>query len=1401
MPGTVDEKFISRLDDFTKSLEGIVEILKEEVKKRNSDPVNAMLSAMGEDLNRVVADMQKVISTTDRIETNTKEILQQLKANKEKKEKLGGFGEIAEVDNKQKIIDAIKIIGMITVGIVAIGLALKLISPVSMVSAIGIGLSIVFITGAFVVSHKLLGDLKFGRIFEISKMMLIMSASLLATSMVLAFAPIISLTKAMSLVFVATAMGTSLVLMTKAIDNAKIRPEYYGKMMMLPIILPVIALGVVLSSWILSKMIPLTLAQGITTLLVAGAIGGSLLLISKSLQHTKLEPGDIFKFLLLPIIVPALALGIVISASILSNIKSLTVGQALSAIFVAGSIGVLIFLMKPAISKMKEFSLKEILSVMGLVVALSAGLVLSSIILSKMHLFTLGQAFGMIMTSAAIGLSILFLIPAVYILKSIKSEDMFKAAGNIIILAGTIAASSILLSFGDYSYSPNWKWAIGTGLALIAFAGAAWLINKIGIDAKNMAKIGLTILAISATISLTSIILGMGDYGTYPSLNWSFGVGISLLAFGAGMIALGLLMESGGASFMLTGGVATLGVALTISAVSQILGMGDYGEYPTLNWALGVGLSMVAFGGAMVVLGLLISTGIGTFMAVGAVATLGVALTISTVSQILGLGNYGNYPNLEWSMGVGLSMVAFGGAMLAMGFALPLIYLGSLSMNLVARTISEISETLSEGSYSTGPTLDWARSTKLLIGSFISDMIKYSLYPNILLERGGRGLLIAAQNIVDVSSVLSTGNYTNGPKEEWSKSISNLILDFVVTSSKLMFNSLLNIGLNRLLSVSKIISESSQILSSGNYSGGPTKEWADGVGLSIKSFAEGISAMQKTDNFLSFFGEDQGQKIINIAQAMMIANQMLGEENWNDNYPTKEWAEGVGLSIKSFAEGILALQNSDTILGSIFGEDQGEKIVSISKAMIQANELLGGTNWSNNHPSKEWAEGVGSAIYAFAKPMSEMASADMSVRDMSRGIRRISLGILEAAKILNMFNWNEIKTYPSLEWSEGVGTAINAFTKPLSEMFSADMSTTDISKGIRRLTLGMVEAAIILDLIDWEEKGYPTQEWINGVGNSISTFTKFLIEIEKNQIGRGEIKNLNRIIDSMSSVAVKFAIYGSLGIWNNYPSKEWSINIGNVIKIFSEAIINLSRIDNIKNLDNFASAIISFSNKILKVSKSNLYNKDGVLNDFSKSISDLIRNLPNSESSEALENFANSLIKISSMGITSTNSIMMLSESISELGQSLKSLDLKSIEKLSKLSSGFLILSLIDDKKLEDSIRIIKSNKDEIKSILSDQGKIIQSKTIIEENVVKNSTSQLGNSDEKNMFFDDMLRVVKNIDKNIDTITRTGNGMGVSVDEDEIEAENPVPATGQSPSNSRNNLYSSHVSWDGYPNK
>ena len=126
--------------------------------------------------------------------------------------------------------------------------------------------------------------------------------------------------------FVAISMGNALVLITEAFDRSKIKPSHYPKMLMLPIILPVIALGIALSSFILSKVSPLSFAQAITTVLVAGAIGVSLYLISGSLEKTKLTAGSIMGFVMLPIIVPAIALGIVLASFILSKVKTLTLG-------------------------------------------------------------------------------------------------------------------------------------------------------------------------------------------------------------------------------------------------------------------------------------------------------------------------------------------------------------------------------------------------------------------------------------------------------------------------------------------------------------------------------------------------------------------------------------------------------------------------------------------------------------------------------------------------------------------------------------------------------------------------------------------------------------------------------------------------------------------------------------------------------------------------------------------------------------------------------------------------------------------------------------------------------------------------------------------------------------------
>ena len=55
---TVDQRYIDRLDDFTKALGGIVDLLKEDVSRKNVDNVNKLLSNMNDDMASVVKNIE-----------------------------------------------------------------------------------------------------------------------------------------------------------------------------------------------------------------------------------------------------------------------------------------------------------------------------------------------------------------------------------------------------------------------------------------------------------------------------------------------------------------------------------------------------------------------------------------------------------------------------------------------------------------------------------------------------------------------------------------------------------------------------------------------------------------------------------------------------------------------------------------------------------------------------------------------------------------------------------------------------------------------------------------------------------------------------------------------------------------------------------------------------------------------------------------------------------------------------------------------------------------------------------------------------------------------------------------------------------------------------------------------
>jgi len=1222
---TIDQKFTQRLDDFTRALDGIVEILKEDIKKKNVDNVNEMLANMNNDIAGIVHNLETVVESVGRIEANTNQILEELRASRKEKE-TGVFRTISETENKKRIIDAVKIITLIAAGVLALGLAFKIISPVDFLSVIAIGLSIVFIAGAFVMVSALTEGMTWKDAIGVSAIMVTMSMGLAVSSWALATSATLTFAKVATITFTATAMAISLPLIFLAVKKAKLEPKDYAKALLLPLVLPLLAAGIAFSSTILASVVPLTFGQIITTVFVATAIGASMFLIAQALDKAKMKKKHVAQFLLLPIIIPALAIGLVIASVILSGIHPLTLMQMVSSIFVAVTIGVLVYLMKPLIEKMKDFSLGQIVNTTIMVAAIAAGLVLASHILTKMSFFTIKQSLQLIMTSLSIGLAVLFLTPAILILKSIETEDMLKAASNVIIASAAIFTSSWLLSYGNYENYPDWRWSLGTSLAIVAFAGTIWLINKMKFSYKEL----------------------------------------------------------------LTGGLVVIGISTVITAVSWILALGNYEDYPDVSWAIGVGLSLIVFGGFMMIIGFIIAsdkTGTAaTSLAVGALTTIGVALVIAGVSWILALGNYDEYPGLDWAAGVGLSLISFGMTMTVLGFALPLLALGALSVGLVVATIAAASILISQGEYDKGPTSDWAESVNSLIQEFSWTMLKTALIPNRVLEGCAVGLLTIAQNIVDVSKKLKEGDYTGGPTSNWALSVGALMMTFTVASLMVTASlPLLFIGMFGMNKIAQTIVDVSKKLKEGDYTGGPSEEWAKGVGLSIKAFAEGISALQESDSFWSFGGEDQSKKITNIADAM-----------------------------------------------------------------IQANKLLASVVWSNNHPTSEWAKGVGDSIMAFANALALLEDADISGVGFMIRVALLSKSLIVAAQILDSYNWAVAKNYPSVEWSTGVSNAIKSFVEPLTKMEESDVSIRDI----RKISRALVQAAEIIGEYDNWGGSYPSEEWSSAVGKALEVFVKHLVEIEKSDIGRSDIRNLNRLIDSMIETAIRLSESGD--IWNNYPPTEWSDGVIKAIEVFTSSVKMLSGVDDdFDLLRKFGNSIVSFAFRvqILNTFKG-LFVPGGVMDLFSTSMKKLVDSLPTTDAVGGLKTLVEMLNSISTMGITSSFSIYMLSRSIGRLGKALRELDTESLNSLSKFSNGILVMSLIDDKKLQDTLKLLDSKKDDIKMILSDnpiekRKPVVAPTTIIETRTVEEAG-------EKNKFYEDLLSYVKNLDANVTKIAERG---------------------------------------------
>ena len=919
--------------------------------------------------------------------------------------------------------------------------------------------------------------------------MVMMSVAVMLSSWALGMIKPIGITQAITGILIAglfTVLAFGLPKIVTAIDSIR-NPIKTG--IYLVLILPAISLGIAMSSWALSLVRPIGFAQAITAILIAGMFT----VISYNLHKIafgvtvfskfKVSPFDLIKTMV------AISAAITASSYVLGLIRPISFGQAVTGILIAVMFMVISFnLHKIALgvvafnkTKVSPFDLIKVL------VGIAGAIALSSWVLG------LTRPIGIWQFLTALGITILFAIMSyfmdklaigvVIVEKVLGKGKIFLIPLVLLALATAIMLSSHVLSkTKDITFMMLFKiLAIGLILALltVVFVPAVFVLGKMSVSA--LIKGTVAIVVIAAAIMVSSHILALGNYKKYPDWKWALGVGLSILAFAPGVVLLGLLAMADGGLSQLLGAVMVLIVATAIMATSHILALGNYKKYPPILWTLGVIAVMVPFAIGMVALGMIAVTGIGAIaLLLGAGMILVVAKAIVKTSEILSGGKYTGGPPVWWSLSTGLVMTGFGLAVLTLGSfivgTLGLGYLalkaGSAAVSIIAQSIVNASIILQNGKYVAGPTKEWAKGVSIALGAF-SPVYGMMMASGIMKLFGGSGVSPAdfAAAIVTVSGgIITAAAIFADPKNK------------------------------------------------GSWKGGPTKEWAQGVSIALGAFSP-VYSMMMTSGIMKLFGgsgvspADFAAAIVTVSGGIITAAAIFADPKNKGTWiggPSKAWAQGVGTAIGAFAPVFKVLQDSAPGLFSSGGpsvEDMSKAIMTISRGIVDAAKFFSNPeisklfNTEGNYPSKKWGQGVGAALNAFApvfKSMSEgsgwFTSGDDVIDGMVRAVSHISRALVNSARAFFGIKPEAWGAYPTTAWAKGVGASVKGFMGIVQTV--KNLSLVDSLKV--SIVISQIAGAARLLFSSKKYFGFKLDSaWVKSLSSNVIPFATLAKEVDK----------------------------------------------------------------------------------------------------------------------------------------------------------------------------------------------------------------------------------------------------------------------------------------------------------------
>ena len=888
----MDQKLLDALNNLSFALEEISDALKDR-KGKKSDTTSALQSG---DFSKTIKEIHVGIKS---IKKDTEEILKQQKTIIElsKKKSSDKKTEAFESDPKKEgsIKKGVTSIILIAAGVLAIGLAFKLVGKVDFLSVVGLGIGIYTVAAAF----EKIGNLKnltYRKVLMISSVMPLMGMGIWLASQFLSRVKPMSIGQIITSIGIAGAFYFIAPVITSMMDammtakeitmpgGKKIKTSKFdmsrlkSTIVSLPILMVAMALGITLSSYVLAGIKPMGLGQIITAIAIAGMFSVAAMGV-KGLIHAlteetetkgpggfkskKMDMGKLMKVaVFLPIVMLAIALGITLSSYVLAGIKPIGLGQAITGILIAGMFAVVSWGIAKMLTALKDLDAEKMAAAVVMIPLILPAIALAITISSWVLGLIKPISFSQFLTALAI--SILFIAFSVTLLilakadlfGKLKMRDVIMIPLIFVALATAIMLSSWILSVSaEITFGRSLEilaFSVVMCIAIIVVAATAWIVTKIG-NVGMYIRAGVSIVILATAIMLASLIIEQGSYKKYPGWRWSLFTGLSIVVFGAVSWAL---MQIGNVATYVQGAVSIVVLAAAIMATSLILSLGNYKKYPSFKWTLGVGLALAAFGVGAILLG---SQVMNPFFYGGLAVILVVAATVVAASHILALGNYKKYPTAKWGLGVGLALGGFGVGAVLLGTQVlnPFFYAGLGMILLVSGTIVAASHILAKGNYKKFPTVAWGKGVGLALGGFGLGAVLLGIQVlNPFFGSGLKKIKQVAQTIVDVSHIFTKGNWKQFPDTKWAKGISALFkaMDPVfktISNYDGLFGSFDDI-VDGLLRVSDgMVLLSMKFANSANWKYPPLK-WGEGVSKNIMKYVNLSNFVSDKLDFISF---------------------------------------------------------------------------------------------------------------------------------------------------------------------------------------------------------------------------------------------------------------------------------------------------------------------------------------------------------------------------------------------------------------------------------------------------------------------------------------------------------------------------------------------------------------------